>query len=140
MKVYTIIFMVTTSIVVLVCNPTLAANEISSVKGEIEATLKAVRDETLDRTSYLKYFASDYSGVQYGKSQTRKDLEKAKDKVDELLKIYDSASFSGKTTDLNIHPVWSKNSSTLAASKILKFFNADEYREGARDRLLVIDL
>jgi hypothetical protein len=37
-------------------------------------------------------------------------------------------------------PVWSKNSSTLAASKILKFFNADEYREGARDRLLVIDL
>ena len=36
--------------------------------------------------------------------------------------------------------VWSKNSSTLAASKILKFFNADEYREGARDRLLVIDL
>ena len=34
-----------------------------------------------------------------------------------------------------VQGVWSKNSSTLAASKILKFFNADEYKEGARDRL-----
>ena len=32
-------------------------------------------------------------------------------------------------------PVWSKNSSSLPASKILKFFNADEFREGARDPL-----
>ncbi len=31
--------------------------------------------------------------------------------------------------------VWSKNSSSLLASKIFKFFNADEYREGTRDPL-----
>jgi hypothetical protein len=32
-------------------------------------------------------------------------------------------------------PVWSKNSSSLPASKIFKFFNADEFRDGAREPL-----
>ena len=44
-------------------------------------------------------------------------------------------SYSPATTMGGPFVVWSKNSSSLPASKIFKFFNADEFRERAKDPL-----
>jgi len=111
MKVYTIVFMVTTSMLALASAPTLASNEISSAKGEIEDTVKeahkAFEDftKTLDSTEYLKYYASDYSGTNNGKTETRKDLVKMANKLAEQIKLRDPGQVSVKITDFNIHPI-----------------------------------
>jgi hypothetical protein len=104
----------TTSLVVLVGGPTLANNEVSGVKGEIEDLFrednKALQEslKTLDSTGALKYYACDFSGEKEdGTKITRKDLEKIMDEAVEQFKLLDSISRSMKIkiTDLNIQLV-----------------------------------
>ena len=111
MQMYAIILMMTTSIVVLGCKPTMAVNDFSGVKAEIKDAVKESNSayeafpKTLDSTGPLKHYANDFSGVSNGKSQTLKDLENGFDEIAERVKLGDQIRFSSKISDLNIQPL-----------------------------------
>lgn len=58
--------------------------------------------KTLDRTSVLKHYAADYSGVKDGAAETVKDLEEMFDDLAEQVKLGDPIGTSYKITDLKI--------------------------------------
>lgn len=80
----------------------------SHVKAEIEAQVgqasKAYESfpKSLDRTSIMKYYAADYTGIKDGALETLKDLEKMFDDLAEQIKLGDPIGVSYKITNLKI--------------------------------------
>jgi ketosteroid isomerase-like protein len=87
------------------------ASTNSGIQAEIENAVKEATKawedfpRTLDSNAYLKFFASDYSGVNDGKSQTIKDLERDLEELKERIKLGEPIGFSNKITDMEIQPL-----------------------------------
>lgn len=84
------------------------------IKAEIQTSVEQVSKayenfpKTLDRTSILKHYASDYSGVKDGATETIKDLEKMFDDLAEQVKLGDPIGASYKIMDLKIEALSSR--------------------------------
>jgi ketosteroid isomerase-like protein len=109
MKLHTFILMLVASLVGLSGCQDLSDSDTARIKSEIEASVKqASKDweafpKLLDRASLLKYYASDYAGVNDGTRVTLKDLEESFDELAEQIKLGSAVGISYKITDLNIH-------------------------------------
>ncbi len=106
----TITFLLITSLLGLAGCQELTDTDKARIKTEIEASVKqASKDweefpKSLDRTRLLKHYASDYSGVKDGTSETVKDLEKSFDGLVEQVKLGDAIGISYTITELTIQP------------------------------------
>ncbi len=108
MRVHTVLASVIASILGLYGCQELLDKDTSHAKAEIEASVEEVSKayenfpKTLDRTSILKHYAAEYTGVKDGNSETIKDLGKMFDDLAEQIKLGDPIGTSYKITDLKI--------------------------------------
>jgi len=109
-KFFSVNFVVFAQFVLFGCT-TVTPHIVPGVESEIEKTMQQASQaweefpKTLNRASLLKHFASNYSGVDDGKSRTLKDIKKSLDDFSEQIKMGIVTGMSYQVSDLNIQPI-----------------------------------
>lgn len=110
MKIRTVFFLIIAPFAGLVGCQQLGDSGSERAKAEIEASMKQAAKawedfpKSLDRTSILKHFAMDYSGVKDGTAESLEDLAKSFDDLAEQVKLGNTIGISYKITDLKVQP------------------------------------
>jgi ketosteroid isomerase-like protein len=110
MKTHTLPVLLLASLIGLSGCQDLSDSDTAHIKSAIEASVtQATKDweafpKSLDRASLLKYYATDYAGVNEGTRVTLKDLGESFDELAEQIKLGSAVGISYKITDLNVQP------------------------------------